>query len=120
MTTIGAVVTQRLDTVEQRIADISASIPAGLAREFDELRAQVALMRTRLDSGASPGGLSSARGPFHAGIPKEMMPGILGTNYRDEWRTWAYKARDWISMGDTAVAKKLEEVESITKEMTDE
>ena len=65
MTTIGEIVTQRLEAMEAAVADMRANIPVGLAPQFDELRDQVALFQARLNSGASPGGASSARGPFY-------------------------------------------------------
>ena len=85
MTTIGEVVQQRLDALEQgiadmraRLGDVTAGVPAGISTDaFDELRDQVALIMTRINSS---GGASSAR---RNTLPKEMMPGVLSGNYKE-------------------------------------
>ena len=45
---------------------------------------------------------------------KEFIPEKLGSGYKDAWRSWAYKARDWFSQFDASLPAKLERVESMT------
>ena len=48
------------------------------------------------------------------------MPSVLGSGFTEQWRTWAYNARDWVTNSDLSMSLKLEEVESRTTELTDD
>ena len=111
MATIGELMENRLLAVERIIADIqNASVrPDGVDASVDgpgfiRMQQQVALLKARIDSMADGGGrqFGFSRPP----VPKELMPEVLGTgDYKGAWRTWAYKARDWIAAGDPAISR---------------
>ena len=48
------------------------------------------------------------------------MPETLGNQYRDKWRTWAYKARDCLAQMDPGLQETLEAVASQSTELTPE
>ena len=84
-----------------------------------EVRDQVALIREQLSATNGGGGANQggSRPIFHQ---KDLMPETLGNQYRDKWRTWAYKARDCLAQMDPGLQETLEAVESQSTELTPE
>ena len=52
--------------------------------------------------------------------PKEMMPGVLSDHFKDRWRLWSYKARDYLSISDETLNAKLEAIETKAAPLTDD
>ena len=52
--------------------------------------------------------------------PKETMPPILSENFRERWRLWSYKARDYLSTFDPTVNEKMETIESMATPLSEE
>ena len=122
MATIGELVTQRLDRLEEAMENMQLGVPDSpemINNIRREVRDQVALIRDQFSttnggSGANQGG---NRPIFHQ---KDLMPETLGNQYRDKWRTWAYKARDCLAQMDPALQETLEAIESQSTELTSE
>ena len=51
---------------------------------------------------------------------KDTLPEILSTNFKDKWRSWSYKTRDYLSQWDETLRTKLEGVECMSQELTAE
>ena len=51
---------------------------------------------------------------------KEFMPDRLGKDFKDHWRSWAYKARDWLGQYDPSLPRKLLAIESMTEELSED
>ena len=129
MGTIGEKVIARLDALERtvtnlqtRTSDANTQRPVEMGEmqnEFDELRQQVALVRSQLES--MPASSTFGPRPPHNGtFQKEMMPEVLGNAYKEKWRVWSYKTRDWLAQWDDSLRVKLEAIESQGTELTDD
>ena len=121
MTTMGQVITARLDTLERLVAGIrdkkgDGAVVDELENQIQQLMEQVALIQSKADQFPVPPG-NSSRSPSYQ---KEMMPEILGNNYKEKWRVWSYKTRDWLAQWDESLRTKLEEIEAQSTELTDE
>ena len=107
MTTIADDVVNRLTALEASIGAMAAGI--ALPVEFTELRHEVEELRARLFGGQ--------KGLFQA---KDLLPEVLGNDYRNQWRIWSYKARDCLAYEDERLRSVLEEVESKPSKLTPE
>ena len=127
MTTLGQQILERLQQLETAVTDMQLNAPGprdaqGTGMQFETLRQQVrdemANLRREVESSQRGEGSSDRR--FKTMHPKDCMPGILGSNYKQDWRTWSYKTRDWLSQMDDTLTAKLETIESQTKELSPE
>ena len=107
--------------MEATITDLQLNAPGSpptydvQADEIRKLREDLTTLRQHVD-GINRGGGAPPKG-LH---PKDCMPGILGNNYKQDWRTWSYKARDWFSQFDSTLMVKLETIETQTQPLSPE
>ena len=81
MATVADDVVARVAALEESMGNMAASL--GMPVELADLKAEVEELRNRLFGGQ--------RGLFQA---KDLLPEVLGNDYRNQWRIWSYKARD--------------------------
>ena len=115
---MGEQVIARLNDLETIVQALQLESNATLR---DELNRQITSLRNQLNnmSASTPtGGLGRDRRSIYNS--KEFMPEKLGAGYRDTWRSWAYKVRDWLSQYDGSLPQKLLEIESKAQELTQE
>ena len=114
---IGEIVIDRIDAMERQIRLLTEQFGAqGVPIDvMGEVRKQVALLESRLNEVES-----STPHSRRTQDPKDWMPEVLSTNYRDLWRNWAYKSRDWLGQHDPTIPLKLEAVESMTEKLIQE
>ena len=104
MTTIGQQLMDRVTALETTLADMQLAGPADggpiapsepmrtIANQIREIQG-----RFREIDNAVPtqdGGFPNRN---HMS-PKELMPGVLSDHFKDRWRLWSYKARDFLSI----------------------
>ena len=102
MTTVGEQVENRLLALEQALNALqgASNVPSDVDPSLDgpamlRLQQQVALLKSRVDSMAEVSGRSPVDG-MRDQYMKELMPAMFGDgNYKEAWRTWSYKCRDW-------------------------
>ena len=114
MSTVGEQVLERITELEGIVLN-RAPDHVGQPVDLPEIAQQLIAIRNRLDRVENAGDADrsrSFRDPNQN--PKDWMPNVLGDNYRDLWRKWSYKARDWLSQFDATLPAKLERVESMT------
>ena len=117
MTTVGEQVENRLLDLERAINALQGATT--VPQDVDSLdgpavlriQQQVALLKSRVDS------LTDAPGRASDGMRdqymKELMPAMFGDgNYKEIWRTWSYKCRDWFAQWDDSLRSKLQQIES--------
>ena len=121
MATMGQRILERLDAVEVAVTNLQLDQPRApdqpaVLRQLEELRSQfrdeVAAMREQLDRNPPPGRNNTqfpTRGLFN---PKDCLPEVLSHDYKQKWRVWAYKARDWLAQIDESLGPKLEAIEN--------
>ena len=121
MTTIGEEVLRRLEVIENQMANggFPDATPIHPDQTNRRLTEQLAELRDRVER-MSAGPDSGASRPMNGMNPKDVLPEILGNNYKEDWRTWAYKARDYLSMWDPTLNEKLEGVECMAAELSDD
>ena len=115
MGTVGEQLLERVATLERRITDT----PVGMTDTVAGIRDELVQLRERveaIDRTSHHGGNGQS---YHSRDPKEWMPHILGDKYRDGWRNWSYKARDWLSQHDASLLQKLEAVEATSTELAE-
>ena len=91
----------RLTALESGFADLAARqlpVDGDLRNEVAELRALVENL-----PGARDSSLLQTR---------DLVPDVLGNDYKEKWRTWSYKFRDFLSIGNEPLRGILETVES--------
>ena len=112
MTTVAQQILNRLNALEEQVGDIQ--LQGGVAdtgvrpptESIRNLSNQISELRTQMQEMADS--QPERRNPFedrreessrfkNLMSPKEMMPAILNENFRDRWRLWSYKARDFLS-----------------------
>ena len=110
MATVGELVENRLIALEQALNALqgASSVPSDVD-QLDgpavlRIQQQVALLKSRVDS------MSEATGrPFDTmrdQYMKELMPAMFGDgNYKELWRTWSYKCRDWFAQWDDSLSE---------------
>ena len=108
MTTIGEQVIERINGIERRLDLFDRLGVAGgvgvptdamqeLQSDLEQLRNQMEELKT------SP---SSPAPPKQPNDPKDWMPETLAHQYKDRWRNWSYKTRDWLSQHDSTLPEK--------------
>ena len=114
------------EQVINRINDIEAVLQQMQARDtqdtrIDDLQRHINNLRNQLGSlGASTAVGAPTRDRRSIYNSKEFLPDKLGSGYKDAWRSWAYKARDWLGQYDATLPSKLLTIESKTSELTPE
>ena len=96
MGTVGEQLLLRVQAMETAIADLQSthSSTRDLSDLRSELNAEMSRMRELvMGQGGRPADGGMGRSPYNS---KEFLPDVLGSAYKDKWRTWSYKARDWI------------------------
>ena len=126
-TTIAEQILARITNLENQIADLQmAGPPTGpdtpippteSLRGINETIAQLRQKIDSLESGSGFSGPSIDRAMMNN---KEMMPDTLGNDYRDKWRRWSYKTKDYLSLWHTELKTYMEQVESMKHELTPE
>ena len=87
---------------------------------IEQLQADIADIRTRIDTMPNPTGpADGTTRPQWNSNPKKWPPEILNRNYKELWRTWSYKTREWLTQYDATLAEKLELIESKAEPLTD-
>ena len=127
MTTIGQQVLDRLEAVEASMAELNnqATMPRpptspALLSEMEALRKQ---FREEVERARDMMGFgTNTTANFRKSLinPKDCLPGVLSSDYKNKWRTWAYKARDFLGQLDYTLPNKLLKLESQTTEITEE
>ena len=121
MGTQAELVLGRLDALEAGLTEMQRQFGigtgAGHREEIDELRQQLALLRSTIDSGGST---DAARYPARKWNDKDLLPDILADKYKELWRLWSYKARDYLATFEAGLDAKLEAVESDTIELSED
>ena len=109
---------ERLDTLEETVRGIQGLSVEDVRRE---LMAELVSVRTQIGNitASVPAGAQTREGRSLYNS-KEFIPDKLGSGYKDQWRSWAYKARDWLSQYDPKLPEKLMAVESKDAELTPE
>ena len=120
MTTLGQQILDRLAVVEKSITEIQLALPEGIDQPtgMGDLRRDIEALKKKLEETPSSLGSTADRRPFWN--PKDCMPEILSSDYKGRWRTWSYKARDWLAQLDISLGPKLEKVESMSTELSPE
>ena len=127
MTTLGQQILTRLDALEASLTEITLEQPTqrpnpAMAREIESLRTQfrqeVEEMKKFLNESAGRG--SPPTHERRIWSPKDCLPEILSTDYKNRWRAWSYKAKDWLAQLDEKLEPVLERVEAMTSELTTE
>ena len=114
MATIGEQVIARLDALERtvtnlqtRTSDANTQRPVEMGEmqtEFDELRQQVALVRSQLES-SSASGTFGPKPPHNGTFQKEMMPEVLGNAYKENGGFGATKPATGLPSGTIRCAQ---------------
>ena len=134
MTTVAQQILNRLNALEGQVGDLQLQGGAddsgvrpptesirNLSNQISDLRTQ---MQEIADSRSDRNFFEDRRGESgkfqNIMSPKEMMPAILNDNFKDRWRTWSYKARDYLSTYDATVNEKLETIEAMATPLTEE
>ena len=99
MSTIGEQIIERINGIERRL-DVYDRVGTaggvgvhteGMTGLRDELKSELDQMRARMEEmGTQP-----QSQPKFAQNPKDWMPETLAQQYKDSWRNWSYKTRDW-------------------------
>ena len=115
----------RIEAMERQISDIHLTGPAvdqttalrNLRDTLGQLESKIAQIEETMPNGSGP-----FDGPRNTQFmsPKELLPGLLGDHFKDKWRTWSYKTRDFLSQWDETLGPKLEKVESMSTPLTPE
>ena len=109
-TTIGEQVINRINDLETMMQALQARPTDTM---FDNLSQQIRSIQNQLgDLGTSIPAGSSTRHQRSLYNSKEFLPDKLGNGFRDSWRSWAYKARDWLGQYDATLPSKLLAIES--------
>ena len=109
MSTIGEQIIERINGIERRLDVYDRVGTAGgvgiPAEGFETFQNELKELKTRLAeidlSGAAP-----TNQPRQFQSPKDWMPEILSQQYREHWRVWSYKTRDWLSQHDSTLPEK--------------
>ena len=114
MSTVGEKVLERLDALERgvedlQVAETTEALRRALSQEIAELREQL--------TQSGPEGRGSNRSLYSS---KEFIPEKLGNDYKQAWRAWSYKVRDWMRQYHAYFPEKLEAVEAMTQEVPNE
>ena len=124
MATLGQQILERVEAVENALTDLQLNqqrpIPPGgdgssrgeLDRIRQQFREELANLREQMQQGRIP---TESRPRHLMYNQKDVMPEILGHDYKAKWRTWSYKARDWLSQVDSTLLTNLERIEPMTK-----
>ena len=133
MTTMGQRILERLNDLETAVTEIQlnpptrptdgdpnlSDLPNG---QIDELRRQFRIeveemKKQLLEAGPQFDGM---RRDMKLWNPRDCMPDILSSDYKNRWRVWSYKARDWLGMLEDGLASKLEKIETMPSELSDD
>ena len=119
MGTVGEEVLRRINEIEARLGELQGDERTGIAGTTGSgfplppsasnrvAMDQLAEIRRRIDAIETGGTRNPGMGARNFMSPKDMMPGVFGSaNFRDEWRSWSYKARDWLSQWDETLNYK--------------
>ena len=83
---------ERLKLLEETVQGIQGQPAETVRKEFkadlNELRTQVNKMAASVPAGSLN---REGKSLYNS---KEFLPDKLGAGYKDQWRSWAYKARD--------------------------
>ena len=137
MTTVAQQILNRLDALETQVGDIQlqggvdgddrgprppAESIRNLSNQLQELRTQMREMaESQSERGAPFEDRRNGSAQFKTFMsPIETMPPILSENFRERWRLWSYKARDYLSTFDPTVNEKMETIESMATPLSDE
>ena len=106
MSTIGEQVLARIDAVERRMGLMERNGIGAEGRPVDleQMRTDIADIRTRMDAIPNPAGPDGTTRPQWSSNPKEWLPENLSQNYKELWRVWSYKTREWLSQYDASLA----------------
>ena len=109
MATMGQRILERLDAVEAAVTNLQLDQPRApdqpaVLRQLEELRQQVRDINLNPPTGRDNTQFPT-RGLFN---PKDCLPEVLSHDYKQKWRVWAYKARDWLAQIDESLGPKLE------------
>ena len=110
-TTIGEQVINRINALENMLQALQERPTDAM---FENLTQQIRSIQGRLgDLGSSipVGSVAHRRSLYNS---KEFLPDKLGNGYKEAWRSWAYKARDWLGQYDATLPAKLINIESKT------
>ena len=115
MGTVGEAVLQRLTALEEGIAELQVAETTATLRR--ELVNEIADIRDRLAQPGPDGRGTSARSMYSN---KEFIPEKLGNDYKQTWRAWSYKVRDWMRQYHANFPERLEAIEAMTQEIPNE
>ena len=124
---MGQRILERLTALETQATDIQlaggATDDRPIRTELDAMRAELQKdmeeLRTLLDRYPTGNGPMPDRTKPLLNS-KECLPSVLGNDYKSRWRTWSYKARDYLSLLDDSLGPKLALIESMTTPLTAE
>ena len=94
---------RRIEAIENSVANLelsgAATDPIRPSESIRNLSDQIAQLRTKISELESTNsGPSTSRPDSSFGWgSKEMLPGIVSEHFKDKWRLWSYKARDYLS-----------------------
>ena len=140
MATMAERIVARLDALERQMTDVALQAGTGtsgsldgdtpiapqhsnrvLSESLNQLRQEVEQMRAQIGGTEQP-----SRGPPMNGMssrmmsPKELLPDVLSGDYKTKWRAWSYKACDYLSLWHETLGPKLEAVECIGTELSND
>ena len=116
MTTLGAQIIERLNALETAMTDLQLDQPQDRRPVQPAIMAQIETLRNELQelqqqqqrNPIRPGPDDNASGKqWSLFRNKECLPPILGNDYKTQWRTWSYRARDCIAQLDNTLRPKL-------------
>ena len=105
MGTIGEQLIGRIEAMERQITDLTLAGPAiDNTTALQNLRDTLGQVQSKIQQieEIMPTGSGTFDGPRNTQFmsPKELLPGLLGDHFKDKWRSWSYKTRDFfIPMG---------------------
>ena len=131
MSAVGQQILDRLSAMETAVSDLQLGQPVtgvddagqGLKQSMNQLKEEMAQLKLQMGNGSIGMGMGTVpTESFQRRLwnPKDCMPEVLNNDYRNRWRAWSYKARDWLAQLDPALKQKLERVEAMSSTLSDE
>ena len=117
MATLGAQVINRLENLEASLTNTDLQLASEISAIKKAFATELAEVK-KLIEGTDGRSMPTSGGARSLYNSKEFLPPILGNGYKEAWRNWAYKAKDWASQYDASLPAKLEAIESMTTELT--
>ena len=131
MGTVAEDILRRIEAIERDIGELQLNgpLPTGpvppsesmrnMSEQFAQLRNRIQQLETSTPASGESRGVFGMS-PNFGMSPKELLPDKLADHFKDKWRLWSYKARDYLSLWDESLGPKLEEIESMPTSLTDE